>query len=202
MRSLLAPVAWVAAVAAALLLLFPLGFPNYDTIYALLWGSELAEGMSPDRGAALPPTPHPLAELFGLVTAPLGQGSVDLTMVIAYVSLGLIGYLVYRLGALWFDRPIGAVAALIVLTRAPYLSNGLRAYVDLPYIALVLGALVLETRRPRAGWPVLALLALAGLLRPEAWLFSFAYLAYLAVDFEQLRLRLGRLHRRHGPAKA
>ena len=100
-------------------------------------------------------------------------------MVVAYLSLGLVGYLVYRLGSLWFDRPIGAVAALIVLSRAPYLSNGLRAYVDLPYIALCLGALLIETRKPRAGWPVLALLALAGLLRPEAWLFSLAYLAYL-----------------------
>ncbi|HEX6228233.1 MAG TPA: hypothetical protein VFZ41_02090, partial [Solirubrobacterales bacterium] len=76
------------------------------------------------------------------------------------------------------------------------------AYVDLPYIALVLGALVLETKRPRAGWPVLALLALAGLLRPEAWLFSLAYLAYLSLDPEQLRLRLERLRRRRGPEKA
>ncbi len=180
-RSLLVPLVWVAAVAAVLLLLFPLGFPNYDTIYSLLWGRELAEGLSPDRGATLPPTPHPLAELFGLVTSPLGDGAIDLTMVVAYVSLGLVGYLVYRLGSLWFDRPIGAVAALLVLTRAPYLSNGLRAYIDLPYIAICLGALVLETRRPRCGWPVLALLALAGLLRPEAWLFSLAYLAYLAL---------------------
>jgi hypothetical protein len=183
-RNWLTPAAWVAAVAALLLLVFPLGFPNYDTIYALLWGREIAHGVSPNVGAALPPTPHPLAELFGLVTTPLSDGAIDLTMAIAYVSLGLVGYLVYRLGSLWFDRPIGAVAALIVLTRAPYLSNGLRAYVDLPYIALVLGALVLETRRPRAGWPVLALLALAGLLRPEAWLFSLAYFAYLSVEFQ------------------
>ncbi len=183
-RSLLVPLAWVAAVAGVLLLLFPLGFPNYDTIYSLLWGRELAEGLSPDRGATLPPTPHPLAELFGLVTSPLGDGAIDLTMVIAYVSLGLVGYLVYRLGSLWFDRPIGAVAALLVLTRAPYLSNGLRAYIDVPYIALVLAALVVETRRPRCGWPVLALLALAGLLRPEAWLFSFAYLVYLLLGPE------------------
>jgi hypothetical protein len=175
----LTPAAWVAAVTAALLLVFPAGFPNYDTIYALVWGRELAHGASPDYGAALPPTPHPLADLLGMVTTPLGDGAITVTMVVAYASLGLIGYLVYRLGSLWFDRPIGAVAALIVLTRAPYLSNGLRAYVDLPYIALSLGALLIETRRPRAGWPVLALLALAGLLRPEAWLFSIAYLAYL-----------------------
>jgi hypothetical protein len=169
----------VGAVTAALLLVFPVGFPNYDTIYALVWGRELAHGMSPDYGAALPPTPHPLADLLGMVTTPLGDGAITVTMIIAYLSLGLIGYLVYRLGSLWFDRPIGAVAALIVLTRAPYLSNGLRAYVDLPYIALSLGALLIETRKHRAGWPVLALLALAGLLRPEAWLFSIAYLAYL-----------------------
>jgi hypothetical protein len=178
-RNWLTPAAWVAAVAALLLLIFPLGFPNYDTIYSLVWGRELAEGLSPDRGAALPPTPHPLTELWGLATSPLGDGAIDLTMIGAYVSLGLIGYFVYRLGSLWFDRPIGAVAALIVLTRAPFLSNGLRAYIDLPYIALVLAALVVETKRPRAGWPVLALLAAAGLMRPEAWLFSFAYLAYL-----------------------
>jgi hypothetical protein len=181
-RKWLTPAAWIVAVAALLLAVFPLGFPNYDTIYALLWGRELAHGMSPDYGAALPPTPHPLADLLGLVTTPLGGGAIGLTMAIAYLSLGLVGYLVYRLGSLWFDRPIGVVAALIVLTRAPYLSNGLRAYVDLPYIALVLGALLIETKRPRAGWPVLALLAAAGLLRPEAWLFSLAYLAYLLLD--------------------
>jgi hypothetical protein len=178
----LTPVAWVAAITAVLLLVFPVGFPNYDTIYALVWGRELAHGMSPDYGAALPPTPHPLADLLGLVTTPLGDGAIGVTMALAYLALGLVGYLVYRLGSLWFDRPIGAVAALIVLTRAPYLSNGLRAYVDLPYIALALGALLIETRKPRVGWPVLALLALAGLLRPEAWLFSVAYLIYLALD--------------------
>ena len=182
LRNWLTPAAWIAAVAAALVFVFPLGFPNYDTIYALVWGRELAHGSSPDYGAALPPTPHPLADLLGLVATPLGDGAIGATMVIAYVSLGFVAYLVYRLGERWFDRPIGAVAALIVLTRAPYLSNGLRAYVDIPYISLVLGALLIETKRPRAGWPVLALLALAGLLRPEAWLFSIAYLSYLLLS--------------------
>jgi hypothetical protein len=178
--SWLTPAAWVAAVTAVLLLVFPVGFPNYDTIYALVWGRELAHGMSPDYGSALPPTPHPLTDLIGLVATPLGDGVITVTMVIAYASLGLIGYFVYRLGSLWFDRWIGAVAAAIVLTRAPFLSNGLRAYIDLPYIALCLAALTVEAKRPRAGWPVLALLIPAGLLRPEAWLFSIAYLVYLA----------------------
>ncbi|MFN8215054.1 MAG: hypothetical protein U0R71_00500 [Solirubrobacterales bacterium] len=180
-RRWLTPAAWVAATTAVLLLVFPVGFPNYDTIYALLWGRELAHGVSPDYGAALPPTPHPLTDLLGLVTTPLGDGAITVTMVVAYASLGLIGFLVYRLGTVWFDRWIGALAAAFVLTRAPFLSNGLRAYIDLPYIALCLGALLVEARRPRAGWPVLALLVPAGLLRPEAWLFAIAYVAYLAL---------------------
>ncbi len=177
------PLGPIAAIALLLWLIFPFGFPNYDTVYMLVWGDELAHGMSPDVGAPLAPTPHPLAELWGVIVSPLGAtGASDATTVVAYLALGAIGFLVYRLGALWFDRLIGVAAALIVLTRAPFLSNGLRAYVDLPFIALVLAALVFETRRPRAGWPVLALLALAGLLRPEAWLFSAAYLAYLLLE--------------------
>jgi hypothetical protein len=172
-------------VTAALLLAFPVGFPNYDTIYALVWGRELAHGMSPDYGSALPPTPHPLTDLIGLVATPLGNGAITVTMAIAYASLGLIGYFVYRLGSLWFDHWIGAVAAAIVLTRAPFLSNGLRAYIDLPYIALCLGALTIEARRPRAGWPVLALLVPAGLLRPEAWLFAGVYWLWLTLGIDR-----------------
>jgi hypothetical protein len=183
-RNWLTPAAWVAAVTGVLLLLFPYGFPNYDTIYALVWGRELAHLESPDYGAALPPTPHPLTDLMGLLATPLGDGAVTVTMIVAYLSLGLIGFFVYRLGAIWFDRWIGVVAAAIVLTRAPFLSNGLRAYIDLPYIALCLAALLIEAKRPRAGWPVLALLALAGLLRPEAWLFAVVYLVYLCFDDE------------------
>jgi hypothetical protein len=187
-RNRLTPLMWIAGVSGLLLLLFPYGFPNYDTIYSLVWGRELAHGQSPDYGAALAPTPHPLADLLGLLTTPIGDGAITVTMIVAYVSLALCGYLVYRLGSIWFDRPIGAVAAAIVLTRAPFLSNGLRAYIDLPYIALCLGALLIEAKRPRAGWPVLLLLALAGLLRPEAWGFSLAYLLYLSLGQERAPL--------------
>jgi hypothetical protein len=185
LRKWLTPAAWVAAVTALLLIVFPVGFPNYDTIYALVWGRELAHGASPDYGAALPPTPHPLTDLIGLVTSPFGEAPITAIMVLAYLSLGLIAYFVYRLGTVWFDRWIGVLAAVIVLTRAPFLSNGLRAYVDLPYIALCLGALYIEARKPRAGWPVLALLVPAGLLRPEAWGFAIAYWLWLAFDLHR-----------------
>jgi hypothetical protein len=191
-RRWLTPAAWVAGVSAVLLLIFPLGFPNYDTIYALVWGRELAEGQSPDYGAALPPTPHPLTDLIGLVTSPFGEAPITVIMILAYVSLGLIAFFVYRLGSIWFDKPIGAVAAFFVLTRAPFLSNGLRAYIDLPYIALCLGALLVEAKRPRAGWPVLALLVPAGLLRPEAWGFAIVYWLWLAFAIHRTEGSTGR----------
>ena len=99
---------------------------------------------------------------------------------LAFLALGALGWLVYALGAAWFGPWAGVLAAAIILTREPVLDFGARAYVDIPYLVLVLGALLVETRRPRAGAPVLALLAVAGLLRPEAWLFSAAYWLYLA----------------------
>jgi hypothetical protein len=185
LRKWLAPTAWVAAITAVLLIVFPVGFPNYDTIYALVWGRELSHGHSPDYGAALPPTPHPLIDFLGLITGPFGEAPITVTMIVAYLSLGLIAYFVYRLGTVWFDKWIGVLAAVIVLTRAPFLSNGLRAYVDLPYIAFCLGALYVEARKPRAGWPVLALLVPAGLLRPEAWGFAIAYWLWLAFDLRR-----------------
>ena len=96
---------------------------------------------------------------------------------LAFLSLGALGWLTYELGAHWFGPAAGAVAALLILTRIPVLSFGVRAYVDIPYVALVLGAILAEARRPRTMLPLI-LLALAGLLRPEAWLFSFAYVAW------------------------
>ncbi|MGB0120993.1 MAG: hypothetical protein WBP55_08595 [Solirubrobacterales bacterium] len=182
LRAWAVPLAFIAGISAILLLIFPPGFPNYDTIYYLLWGREIAEGMSPDYGAPLAPTPHPLYDLLGAILSPLGDGAITVAVILAYVSLGLLAWLVYKLGSAWFDRPIGAVAAFLVMTSAPVLSNGLRAYIDIPYMVLCLAALLIETRKPRAGWPVLVLLALAGLLRPEAWLFAGFYFLYLALD--------------------
>jgi hypothetical protein len=176
----LAPIAWIGGGALALWLAFGHGFVQYDTFYALLWGSEIADGGSPDYDASLSPTPHPLASIVGVVLSPLGDGAETATLAIAFVALAAVAYLVYRLGAEWFNPAVGLLAAAIVITRQPLLDFGVRAYVDIPYLALVLAALLVETRRPRAGAPVLALLAFAGLLRPEAWLFSAAYLLYLA----------------------
>jgi hypothetical protein len=201
LRSWGPPLAFIAVVSAVLLAIFPKGFPNYDTIYYLLWGREIADGLSPDYGAPLAPTPHPLYDLLGAIFSPLGDGSITVAVVLAYVSLGLLAWLVYRLGKEWFDRPIGFLAAFLVMASAPVLSNGLRAYIDIPYMVLCLAALLIETKKPKAGWPVLVLLALAGLLRPEAWLFAGFYFLWLALDFDLAakgeeprgRVSLGRL---------
>jgi hypothetical protein len=57
--------------------------------------------------------------------------------------------------------------------------DALLAYQDVPFAALVAGAVLLEARKPRRGIPVLALLAVAGLLRPEAWVLSGLYVLWL-----------------------
>ncbi len=168
--------------AALLWAIAGVGFVNYDTLYGLVWGQQLSRGEVPQYGLPIAPTPHPLVEALGLGLSPLGaSATTDIVVALAFIALAGCGWLVYRLGSEWFGRAAGALAAAILLTRVPILSYGVRAYVDIPYLLLMLGALLVETRRPRAGAPVLVLLGFAGLLRPEAWAFSAVYWLYLAV---------------------
>jgi hypothetical protein len=171
----------IAAGAVVLRVVAGVGFVNYDTLYALTWGGQLARTETPQYGIPIAPTPHPLVEVLGAISSPLGPRAIeDLTVALGFLALSACGWVVYRLGSVWFGRAAGAVAALILLTRVPVLSYGVRAYVDIPYLLLVLAAVLVESRRRRAGVPVLVLLALAGLLRPEAWVFSALYWLYLA----------------------
>jgi hypothetical protein len=176
----LLPAFAIGAGAALLRAIAAVGFVNYDTLYGLVWGAQLTHGETPQYDLPIAPTPHPLVEVLGLPLGPLGAATAtDVTVALAFLSLSACGWVLYRLGSAWFGRGAGAVAAIVLLTRAPVLSYGVRAYVDVPYLLLVLCALLVETRRPRAGWPVLALLSLAGLLRPEAWAFAAVYWLYL-----------------------
>jgi hypothetical protein len=181
LRRLGTPLA-IAAGAVLLRVIGGVGFANYDTLYALVWGQQLTRGQTPQYGIPIAPTPHPLVEALGVVLAPLGPHAMTtIAVALGFLALSACTWAVYRLGALWFTRPAGALAAAVLITRVPILSYGVRAYVDVPYLLLVLGALIVETRRRRAGAPVLALLAVAGLLRPEAWVFSGLYWLYLAM---------------------
>jgi hypothetical protein len=166
--------------AIALRLIAGVAFANYDTLYALGWGGQLARGETPAYGVPIAPTPHPLLELLGLILYPLGaRAELDVVLALAFGALAACGWLIFALGRAWFGTAAGLLAAAIFVTRVPVLSDGVRAYLDIPYLMFVLGALLVEVRRHRAGAPVLVLLALAGLLRPEAWVFSGLYWLYL-----------------------
>jgi hypothetical protein len=170
----------IIAGAALLRVIAGVGFANYDTLYALAWGGQISRGSTPAYDVPIAPTPHPLLEALGVVLSPLGPSAVEnVTVALGFLAMAASAWVLYRLGAEWFGRGAGALGALIFITRAPVLSYGVRAYVDIPYLLLILCALLLESRRRRAGAPVLALLALAGLLRPEAWAFSGLYWLYL-----------------------
>lgn len=169
-------------------------FLGYDTFYALLWGGDLAHGRMPDYRVPVAPTPHPLAVLAGVPASLFGGGGEPVMLALVIAALGALVVGMFRLGERLFGWPVGLLAALIVATRVPFLNYGVRGYVDLVELALVVWAAVLEARTPRRGWAVLALLAVAGLLRPEAWLYSLAYWLWLfpARSWAQ-RLRLALL---------
>ena len=42
------------------------GLVNYDTLYAVVWGRDIAHGTVPDYDVSLAPTPHPLASGCGV----------------------------------------------------------------------------------------------------------------------------------------
>src|SRR5687767_13517926 len=120
--------AWIGALALLLWLIWGHGFANYDALYSLIWGAELADGRAPSFDVELAPTPHPLSNLVGLLLAPLEPRTAeDVLVALAFLALGAVGFLTYRLGALWFGVPAGLLAAVIILTREPVLSYGTRA---------------------------------------------------------------------------
>jgi hypothetical protein len=174
------PLASVVAIAGVTWLVFSDAFLNYDTLYALIWGRDLVHGRAPDYDVTLAPTPHPLATAVGALASLFGtDAGYALMLALAFLSFAALVWGVFRLGQLSFWWPVGLLAAVVVATREPFVSRAVRAYVDIPFLALIVLAAILEARRPRCGWPVLALLALAGLLRPEAWLFAGAYWLYI-----------------------
>jgi hypothetical protein len=155
-------------------------YPNYDTYYTLVWGKELANWQLPDYDVLRTPTPHPLSTLVAWGMAPFGTAS-DRILVLASLFALLAFYVV---AFVFTERLLGRLIALlavgVLLTRTDMQLLALRAMFDLPFYLMIFGAALLELRRPRCGWPVLVVLALAGLLRPEAWLLAGVYWLYLA----------------------
>jgi hypothetical protein len=155
-------------------------YPVYDSYYALLWGHDLLHGHALVFDGFRYPTEHPLAIFAGALISLAGRSGDRLWVALIFVSfLGLVAG-VYRLGRLASTPLVGAVAAALLLTRFDYPFLAARGYVDIPYMALVVWAATVEARSPRRGVPVLVLLALAGMLRPEAWFLSAMYFVWVS----------------------
>ncbi|MFP5363899.1 MAG: hypothetical protein ACLGI5_14340 [Thermoleophilia bacterium] len=155
-------------------------YPNYDSLYSLLWGRELLSLEPLSFEAYRAPTEHPLAIAFGALLSLLGDGADRVMVACTVLSFLALVAAIYALGKTAFTPLVGAVAAVLLVTRFDFPFLAARGYIDIPYLAVVLWAAVIELRAPRRH-PVLVLcmLAAAGLMRPEAWLLAGVYWLWL-----------------------
>ena len=167
-------------VAVALRLVYGPGHLGYDAAWALEWGREALAGATPAFEGAGAPTPHPLANAVSLALAPLGGSAFAVVMALSWLSLAALGVLGFLLGRRLYGVWVGAAVAVVLLTRPLLVGETHQAVLDLPFLALVVGALFAEAGRPRERTLVPVLLCLAGLLRPEGWLLGLAWLLYAA----------------------
>ena len=178
LRFLLA-VGTVVGVAVLLRIVYAPWFLNYDARYALVWARDLARGLTPDYTGPFAPTPHPLETAASLVAVPFGTGGDAIMLWAILLCFGLLVWLAFRLGEELFSVPVGIVTALVVLSRPALLRDALLGYQDTAFAVVIVWAVLLEARSARRGVPVLLLLALAGLMRPEAWALAGLYTLYL-----------------------
>ncbi|MEA2126834.1 MAG: hypothetical protein QOI80_3616 [Solirubrobacteraceae bacterium] len=177
-RTILLVAAAVAVAVAAWLLHGP-GALGYDSLWGLRWGDAIRHGHAPAFVGPDAPTPHPLVNLASAVLMVLGtDAATTILLAVSWLSLGALAVVVARFATQLFGWPVGVFAALALTTRQLLVVETAQAFVDLPFLALAVGALDRELRRPRDGWTVPVLLVLAGLLRPEGWALELAYLVY------------------------
>ncbi len=145
-------------------------YPAYDAYWHLVWGRELLGGSLPSFEVYAAPTQHPLyvavAAVFGLV----GEDADRLLVLAGLLSLVALVCGVWRLTRDLFGVWPAVLAALFVGSSFAFLLYAVRAYVDVPFLALVAWAAATEVRGRR--WTPMVLLVLAGLLRPEAWVLA------------------------------
>jgi hypothetical protein len=171
---------------AALMLVSLIGYvayptyPNYDSYYSLLWGRELL-GLHPlSFEAYRAPTEHPLAIAFGALLALLGDVADRVMIGFAMLSFVVLVAGIYVLAKHAFTPLVGFAAAFLLATRFDFPFLAVRGYIDIPYLAVVVWAAVVEARAPRRRpVVVLVLLAAAGLMRPEAWVLAGLYWLWL-----------------------
>ncbi len=150
-------------------------YPDYDAYHHLNWGRGLLDGVNPGFEEFAAPTQHPLYLAIAAVLSLAGQHADRLLVLFTVLSLVALSAGTYALGRALFGRPAAALAALFVGSSFAFALYAVRAFVDVPFLALVIWAAALEAARPRRGVLPMALLAVAGLLRPEAWVLAGLY---------------------------
>lgn len=178
-RTRLAMALAVVAIAGLSWLLIPSPSLEYDTAYALVWGGEVSDGRLPDYAGG--PTPHLLVNLVAAAAVSVvgREAAYVLVAAIGYIAWGVLLVGLFRLGQVAGSVAIGLLACLVIATSGTMVSNAASASKDIVFAALVVAAAALVTQRPRRWGPVLLILGLAGLIRPEAWLLAGAYWLYL-----------------------
>lgn len=155
-------------------------YPNYDSYYSLIWGRELLHGDALSFDVYRAPTEHPLAVFLGAGLSVLGRGADRVLVFLSMASFVVLAAGMYRLGRLCFTPLIGFLAAAFLVSRFDFAFLAIRGYIDVSYLAVIVWAAVFEVQKPRRGMPVLALLVLAGLMRPEAWILIGLYFLWIA----------------------
>ena len=171
--------AGVALLAGVLWLVYGPGTLGYDSEYALVWGRELVHGHLPEYGTITSPTPHPLANLVGAILAPLGDAAYDVAPIVVFVALAALAVGGCRLARIAFGPAVGVAFALFLLTRPLLVNETREAFVDIPFLAFLVAAATAAVRTPRSHARVMLFLTFAGLLRPEAWLYTAVYVAFM-----------------------
>jgi hypothetical protein len=171
----------VAVAAGALSLAVPATM-GYDAWAWMVWARELAHlDLATTAGPSFKPLPV-------IVVAPLTVlGGAAPALWLAAMRACAVGSLVlaYRLGSRLANPLAGAAAALGLALSADLYRTALLGSAEPALIALTLGA-VDRHLAGRRDWP-LVLVAIAGLIRPEAWVVLAAYGLYVWFDEPRLR---------------
>jgi hypothetical protein len=170
-RAALAALALAAVVAWALVPTYP----DYDAYHHLIWGRDVLHGVTPGFEDPFAPTPHPLYLGLGALLSLFGEHADRLLVLVTVLSLVALVAAAFALGRALFGTAAAYLGALLVASSFAFLLYAVRAFVDVPFLALVVWAAALEVRRPHRGSAPMALLAAAGLLRPEAWVLAGLY---------------------------
>jgi hypothetical protein len=174
------------AFAVLVVVAYPYVQPGSDALWALAWGGELARGDAPDIGASSAIASHPLTILLGALLSLPGPGAALVAMrVFSVAAFCALLYASFRLGRSLAGVAAGLLAVALVVTRPEVVGLASTSGKEIPFAFLVVLAAALAVEAPIRNWRwVLGLLALAGLIRPEAWALAVAYAAWLLLRGE------------------